>query len=167
MFAARSLISKGRFLPRRPISSLPGPSFSSYSSIFRSDLVCSSPRDPTKDTISQCRMRSIHQVRSYTPSSALFEAEQSSSGPGESGYQVGFVKWFDTTRGYGFIVCDALDRDIFVHQTDIMRQGFRFLDEGDEVKFYIETDQNGKMKAKEVTDKDGNELTEANPSRGY
>merc|ERR1711965_304012 len=103
---------------------------------------------------------SVQQARSYIISRPLLQdMEESGSGdPSADGYQSGVVKWFDTTRGYGFIVCDSIDKDIFVHQSAIIRQGFRFLEEGDEVQFSIETDENGKTKAKDVTDKDGNEF---------
>ena len=161
MSAARSLISKGKFL-RQSVSSLSSKPFSSCLFLPNCNITSHQKFSIRKFPNS---IPSAYQVRCFIPSG--FQLEENNISDGANDHQIGYVKWFDTTRGYGFIVCDALDRDIFVHQTDIIRQGFRFLDEGDKVKFYIEKDQNGKMKAKGVTDKDGNEFMEGHPSRGY
>lgn len=48
----------------------------------------------------------------------------------------GKVKWFNNEKGYGFIVKEDLD-DIFVHYTAIMDQGFKTLEEGQEVQFEL------------------------------
>jgi CspA family cold shock protein len=46
----------------------------------------------------------------------------------------GKVKWFDNTRGYGFIVQEE-GKDVFVHHTSIQEEGYRTLQEGEEVLF--------------------------------
>ncbi|MFI3329662.1 MAG: cold shock domain-containing protein [bacterium] len=46
----------------------------------------------------------------------------------------GKVKWFNNEKGYGFILKEDYE-DIFVHYTAIMDQGFKTLEEGQEVKF--------------------------------
>jgi CspA family cold shock protein len=48
----------------------------------------------------------------------------------------GKVKWFNDTKGYGFIETDAGD-DIFVHYSAITGEGFKTLKEGDEVEFEV------------------------------
>jgi len=48
----------------------------------------------------------------------------------------GTVKWFNKTKGYGFITADD-GTDVFVHHTDIQAEGFRVLEEGDPVEFEI------------------------------
>ena len=46
----------------------------------------------------------------------------------------GTVKWFNDTKGFGFIEQDG-GGDVFVHQSEIRMQGFRTLAEGDRVEF--------------------------------
>lgn len=48
----------------------------------------------------------------------------------------GKVKWFNNTKGYGFITSDD-GTDVFVHHGDIEGDGFKTLDEGDSVEFEI------------------------------
>jgi CspA family cold shock protein len=48
----------------------------------------------------------------------------------------GKVKWFNATKGYGFIEMDN-GKDIFVHHNAIQEDGFRSLDEGQPVEFEI------------------------------
>ncbi len=48
----------------------------------------------------------------------------------------GSVKWFNDSKGYGFIVSESLpDRDIFVHYTAVQSDGFKTLAEGQKVSF--------------------------------
>lgn len=48
---------------------------------------------------------------------------------------VGQVKWFNDSKGYGFIQADGSERDIFVHYTAILGEGFKSLAEGQRVEF--------------------------------
>jgi len=47
----------------------------------------------------------------------------------------GTVKWFNETKGFGFITPENGDKDCFVHQTAIQSDGFRTLQEGDRVEY--------------------------------
>jgi CspA family cold shock protein len=47
----------------------------------------------------------------------------------------GTVKWFNETKGYGFISPDDGGKDCFVHHSDIKMEGFRVLKEGQKVSF--------------------------------
>ena len=49
---------------------------------------------------------------------------------------VGKVKWFDSKKGYGFIIGED-GREIFVHFTGIVKEGFKSLNEGQHVEFEI------------------------------
>lgn len=47
----------------------------------------------------------------------------------------GIVKWFNESKGYGFIVPDDGSEDLFVHYSNITAEGFRTLDEGQKVDY--------------------------------
>ena len=55
----------------------------------------------------------------------------------------GTVKWFNTTKGYGFITPDEGDRDAFVHITEVQRCGLERLNEGQRVNFTIMEEERG------------------------
>lgn len=56
--------------------------------------------------------------------------------------QKGTVKWFDAVKGYGFIVGDD-GKDAFVHQSNILKKGFRALEVGQRVSYQIESTEKG------------------------
>jgi CspA family cold shock protein len=60
----------------------------------------------------------------------------------------GTVKWFSDQKGFGFIEQDN-GQDLFVHHTGINASGFKSLDEGQRVRFDLETSEKG-PKAKNV-----------------
>jgi CspA family cold shock protein len=47
----------------------------------------------------------------------------------------GTVKWFNADRGFGFIVPDDGGKDIFVHHSNVVGEGYKELNEGDKVSF--------------------------------
>ena len=55
----------------------------------------------------------------------------------------GTVKWFNDSKGYGFLTRDDGEKDVFVHHTAIQASGFRSLQEGDAVEFEIQEGQKG------------------------
>ena len=60
----------------------------------------------------------------------------------------GTVKWFNTTKGYGFIEPDAGGNDVFVHISAVQRSGMAGLDEGQKVNYDLVMDQrSGKSSA--------------------
>ncbi|WP_313635511.1 cold-shock protein [Exiguobacterium sp.] len=54
----------------------------------------------------------------------------------------GKVKWFNAEKGFGFIERESGD-DVFVHFSAIQSEGFKSLDEGQEVSFEVEEGQRG------------------------
>jgi CspA family cold shock protein len=49
----------------------------------------------------------------------------------------GIVKWFNNAKGYGFVVADGNQEDIFVHFSAIAMDGYRTLKEGQKVQFEV------------------------------
>jgi CspA family cold shock protein len=58
--------------------------------------------------------------------------------------QTGTVKFFNQSKGFGFIKPDEGDKDVFVHITAVERSGIGTLDEGMRVSFDTEPDKRGK-----------------------
>ena len=54
----------------------------------------------------------------------------------------GKVKWWDNTKGFGFIVQEG-SPDVFVHHTAVLGSGFKVLREGDDVVFDLVTSEKG------------------------
>jgi CspA family cold shock protein len=59
---------------------------------------------------------------------------------------VGTVKWFNTSKGYGFIARES-GPDVFVHYSAITSEGFRNLEEGQKVEFDVEQGNKGPQAA--------------------
>ena len=49
----------------------------------------------------------------------------------------GTVKWFNADKGFGFITPDGGTEDVFVHHSEIQREGYRSLDENQRVQFEV------------------------------
>jgi CspA family cold shock protein len=59
----------------------------------------------------------------------------------------GTVKWFNPTKGYGFIAPTTGGKDVFVHISAVQKAGLRNLNEGQIVAFEVEEQQNGRAAA--------------------
>jgi cold shock protein len=62
----------------------------------------------------------------------------------------GTVKWFNPEKGYGFIIPDDGGKDLFVHHTGIVGEGFKTFEEGDKVTYEVTQGKKG-MQANNVS----------------
>jgi cold shock protein len=60
---------------------------------------------------------------------------------------IGTVKWFNPTKGYGFIQPDDGSKDVFVHISAVEQSGIGSLQEGQKLSFDLERGQQGKTSA--------------------
>ncbi len=56
---------------------------------------------------------------------------------------IGQVKFFNTTKGFGFIAPEGGGKDVFVHMTAVQAAGLRGLNEGQKLSFEVEADKRG------------------------
>ncbi|SDF84603.1 MULTISPECIES: cold-shock protein [Thalassobaculum] len=63
----------------------------------------------------------------------------------------GTVKWFNSTKGFGFIEPENGGADAFVHISAVERAGLQTLNEGQKVSFELETGRNGKAAAENLS----------------
>ena len=59
----------------------------------------------------------------------------------------GTVKWFNTTKGFGFIAPEGGGKDVFVHISAVERSGLAGINEGERYEFDLEVDRRGKYSA--------------------
>ena len=62
----------------------------------------------------------------------------------------GIVKFFNTTKGFGFITPEGGGKDAFIHASALERAGINSLNEGDKVSYDLETGRDGKVSAANV-----------------
>jgi CspA family cold shock protein len=77
----------------------------------------------------------------FGPSTSLLKKE-------DRNMATGTVKWFNDSKGFGFITPDGGGEDLFAHFSEINMQGFKTLKEGQKVSFEIVDGKKGKQAAK-------------------
>lgn len=58
-------------------------------------------------------------------------------GQGDEFVSTGTVKWFDSSKGFGFIVPDEGGKDLFVHHSEIKMEGYATLEDGQKVEYEV------------------------------
>jgi CspA family cold shock protein len=69
---------------------------------------------------------------------------------GDDGMPTGTVKWFNATKGYGFIAPDGGGKDVFVHISAVERAGLRELRENQKVAFELQSGRDGRSSAADL-----------------
>jgi CspA family cold shock protein len=62
--------------------------------------------------------------------------------------EIGIVKWFNDSKGFGFITPDAGGNDLFAHFSEVQSNGFKSLQEGQKVSFVSGVGQKGPVATK-------------------
>lgn len=62
----------------------------------------------------------------------------------------GTVKWFNATKGYGFIQPDNGGKDVFLHISALERAGLREIADGQKVSYELETGRDGRASASQI-----------------
>ncbi|WFU31262.1 cold-shock protein [Bradyrhizobium brasilense] len=63
---------------------------------------------------------------------------------------MGIVKWFNSTKGYGFIRPEDGSADVFVHISAVEKAGYTTLEEGVRVSYELKAGRSGKMSAEDL-----------------
>ncbi|MBB4376356.1 CspA family cold shock protein [Bradyrhizobium sp. SBR1B] len=63
---------------------------------------------------------------------------------------MGIVKWFNPTKGYGFIRPEDGSGDVFVHLSAVEKGGYTTLEEGARVSYELKAGRSGKMSAEDL-----------------
>jgi len=63
---------------------------------------------------------------------------------------LGTVKWFNSTKGFGFVAPEGGKNDVFLHISALERAGIRSVNEGQQISFDVETGRDGRESATNV-----------------
>mmetsp|Transcript_16885 Transcript_16885/g.19157 ORF Transcript_16885/g.19157 Transcript_16885/m.19157 type:complete len:247 (-) Transcript_16885:316-1056(-) len=110
----------------------------------------------------------VSNEQTEAPSATMVAEKTSNASPpgGNCEIRHGQCKWFNSTKGFGFITPDDGGADVFVHQSVIKAEGFRSLAEGERLEYSVNLDDKGeKVKAVFVTGPNGANVKGAPPRR--
>jgi CspA family cold shock protein len=94
-----------------------------------------------KTSAGQIQVTGQAEVAPRRPAPARGGYDDAPRGAPMGGSGAGVVKWFNTTKGFGFIQPDGGGADIFVHISAVERAGLRSLNEGQQVEYELEQDR--------------------------
>ena len=60
------------------------------------------------------------------------------------------MKWFNTTKGYGFIAADDAGKDIFVHISAVERAGLKSLNDNQKISYELQSGRDGRSSASDL-----------------
>ena len=69
----------------------------------------------------------------------------------------GSVKWFRSEKGYGFIKCDEIENDVYVHFSDIQMKGYKTLEENDSVIFDYDEEMKKAVNVRKIAEQEKKE----------
>jgi CspA family cold shock protein len=69
---------------------------------------------------------------------------------GDDDMAKGTVKWFNPTKGFGFIQPDSGGKDVFLHISALERAGLREIADGQKITYEIETGRDGRTSASQI-----------------
>ena len=74
----------------------------------------------------------------------------------------GKVKWFSSEKGYGFISANEIEKDIYVHFSDLQMKGFKTLEENDVVEFDYDEEMNKAVNVHKISVSEQTEVQKVN-----
>lgn len=86
-----------------------------------------------------------------SPCCRMLRAEFEEKRLGEETMATGTVKWFNTTKGYGFIAPDDGGKDVFVHISAVERSGLTGLADNQKVSYEMQPGRDGRESAADIT----------------
>ena len=121
--------------------------------LLHRDPVRKAPRETPGESISlAANLAPEHVIRGRSGTGPFLWVEFHVSGLHQLERQVatGTVKWFNATKGYGFIQPSDGGKDVFVHISAVERAGLSNLNEGQSIEYELTTGRNGKSSAENL-----------------
>jgi CspA family cold shock protein len=122
-------------LPALPAVAAALPGADGVSGMRTADLSVQRPASPILRRVGERLLPCVDYLSEYRTRTVRLLCPFLSSGGGVSSMATGTVKWFNADKGYGFIVPDEGGKDLFVHHSAIVGEGYKSLAENAKVQF--------------------------------